>query len=143
MGYVLIQVLNLFVNQILPGAVLNRQHLTGEVMRRYREPFPTIGSRRAIRVFPTLLPVEGKPVASRQFFEQIEKGLATLMQPALWIKATPGLVSPEKRILYVKQRLPQLEVKEFGPGLHYLQEDNPERIAGLLVEWIREHKLGG
>lgn len=141
-GYVMIQVLNLFVNQLLPGAVVNRHHLTEEVMRRYREPFPTVASRRAIRVFPTLLPVEGKPRESREFFQQIEAGLASMRHPVLWIKATPGLVSPEQRILSVKQKLPQLEVNDFGPGLHYLQEEDPERIARLLVDWIRKHKLG-
>lgn len=139
-GYVMLQLLNLFVNHLLPGAVTNRHHLTGEVMRHYREPFPTVRSRRAIRVFPALLPVEGKPRDSHQFFEEIEAGLATLKHPALWIKATPGLVSPEKRILYVKRKLPQLAVKEFGPGLHYLQEDNPEQLVRLLVDWIRENR---
>jgi hypothetical protein len=34
-------------------------------------------------------------------------------------------------------------VKEFGPGLHYLQEDNPQKIAELIVEWMRTNKLAG
>jgi len=32
-------------------------------------------------------------------------------------------------------------IQDFGPGLHYLQEDDPGKIAGLLVNWIREHEL--
>ncbi len=56
-GYELIQVQNVFVEQVLPSAVFNKQNLSEEIMKHYREPFPTIESRKPIRRFPEMLPL--------------------------------------------------------------------------------------
>jgi haloalkane dehalogenase len=138
LGHLLIQVMNVFVNQLLPGAVVNRSNMTAEVMRRYRAPFPTVRSRRAVRVFPQLIPIEGEPAESDAFFRETLAGLPGLNIPLLYIRATPGLVGLERLVLGLKERLPRLVVKEFGPGLHYIQEDDPDKVARLLEEWIRE-----
>jgi haloalkane dehalogenase len=145
-GYLMIQVMNFFVNKILPGSVAQRKNMTEEIMRHYREPFPTIRSRRAIRAFPQHLPIECKPPESYEFIEAIEQRLPAAKFPVLWIKATPGAIISEiteYHLITLKARLPQLEVKEFGPGLHYLQEDDPQKIAELIVEWMRTNKLAG
>jgi haloalkane dehalogenase len=143
-GYLLIQVMNIFVNKVLPRSVVQSKNMTKEIMRRYREPFPTIASRRAVRVFPQLLPIECRPVESHAFIEEIELKLPAAKFPVLWIKATPGAIISENtvyRLIALKARLPQLEVKEFGPGLHYLQEDDPEKIVELIVEWMRTNNM--
>ena len=140
LGYFMIQVLNFFVNRLLPGAVINKKNLTDEVMRRYREPFPTVKSRRAIRRFPQLIPIEGKPRESFEFIKEIERKLSAVSFPALWIKATPGAIitkDTEYHLLALKEKLPQLAVKDFGPGLHYLQEDDPDKLACIITEWVR------
>ncbi len=145
-GYLMIQVMNLFVNKTLPGSVVQRKNMTKEIMRHYREPFPTIRSRRAIRVFPQLLPIECRPPESHAFIEEIEQRLPAAKFPVLWIKASPGTIVSEitkYRLIMLKARLPQLEVKEFGPGLHYLQEDNPEKIAEFIVDWMRLNNITG
>jgi haloalkane dehalogenase len=145
-GYLMIQVMNFFVNKVLPGSVVRRDNMTKEIMSHYREPFPTIRSRRAIRAFPQLLPIECRPAESYEFIEEIEQRLPTAKFPALWIKASPGMVISEiteYRLIMLKARLPQLDVKEFGPGLHYLQEDDPKKIAEFIVEWMRlNNKIG-
>lgn len=143
LGYVMIQVMNLFVNTILPGSVMQREHMSEEVMRRYREPFPTIGSRKAIRAFPKLLPIAGKPQESDAFIEEVQKKLQTVKFPALWIKATPGAIiskETEYHLHILQKTLPQLIIKDFGPGVHYLQEDGPEKIADLIIEWVRQSR---
>lgn len=145
-GYLMIQVMNFFVNRLLPASVVNKNNLTKEVMQRYRKPFPTVKSRRAIRKFPQLIPVEGKPRESFEFINEINEKLARVTSPALWIKATPGAILREEtayRLLVLKEKLPQLVVRYFGPGLHYLQEDDPEKIVRLLVNWMREYGLVG
>ncbi len=145
-GYLMIQVMNLFVNKMLPGSVVQRKNMTKETMRHYREPFPTIRSRRAIRVFPQLLPIECRPPESHAFIEEIEQRLSAAKFPVLWIKASPGTIVSEitkYRLIMLKARLPQLEVKEFGPGLHYLQEDDPEKIAEFIVDWMRLNNITG
>lgn len=144
-GYALIQVMNLFVNKLLPGAVLRKEHMTAEIMRRYREPFPTVASRRAIRMFPQLLPIECVPRESADFIEDIQQRLSSLTMPVLWIKANPGLIVTENtlyHLLLLRDRVRRLDVKDFGPGLHYLQEDNPGRLARLLLGWLDENRLG-
>jgi hypothetical protein len=37
--------------------------------------------------------------------------------------------------------MPRLAVKEFGSGLHYLQEEDPRRLAELIAEWIKGQNL--
>jgi haloalkane dehalogenase len=141
LGYLLIQVMNLFVNKVLPVAVLQKDNMSEEVMRHYRRPFPTIASRRAIRAFPKLLPIEGRPSESDAFFEDLQQKLHNLKFPALWIRAFPGMLlshDTEYHLHLLRGRLPQLIIKEFGPGLHYLQEDNPVRIADLIAEWMQQ-----
>jgi haloalkane dehalogenase len=145
LGYLMIQVMNLFVNTVLPGSVLHRENVSEEVMRHYREPFPTIGSRKAIRAFQQLLPIAGRPAESDAFIEEIQNKLQSVKFPILWIKATPGaIVSKETEYhLHILQKmLPQLIIKDFGPGLHYLQEDDPAKIADLLTEWVHQFRRG-
>jgi haloalkane dehalogenase len=145
-GYFMIQVMNIFVNKVLPGSVVHRRNMTKEIMHHYREPFPTVRSRRAIRIFPQLLPIEGKPAESYEFIEEVEQRLPAAKFPILWIKASPGMVISkitDYHLIMLKTRLPQLEVREFGPGLHYLQEDDPGKITELIVEWLRSNNMGG
>jgi len=146
LGYFMNQVMNFFVDIVLPGGVARKENMTKEIMRRYREPFPTIGSRRAIKVFPQLIPIAGEPEESSGFIEELEQMLPGAKFPVMWIKAAPGVLitdNTEYHLTALKARLAQLEVKDFGPGLHYLQEDDPDKIVELLVEWIRAHKLTG
>jgi haloalkane dehalogenase len=144
LGHVLIQVMNVFVNNVLPGAVLRKDNMTEEVMHHYRSPFPTIGSRRAIRAFPILLPIEGNPSESDVFLEDIQQRIQNIKIPALWIKAVPGAVlssNTEYHLHLLQGQLPQLTIKDFGLGLHYLQEENPEKIVELITQWMHENIL--
>jgi pimeloyl-ACP methyl ester carboxylesterase len=143
-GYFMIQVMNFFVNKILPGSVVRKENMTREVMDQYRQPFPTVASRRPVRVFPQLIPIEGLPETSRLFIEEIEDSLRRLDLPVLWIKASPGAIitrNTDYRLVALTARLPRLSVVEFGPGLHYLQEDDPKRLAELITGWIKGHNL--
>ena len=141
LGYVMIQVLNIFVNKLLPQTVLNKEHMTEQVMQSYHEPFPTIRSRRAVRAFPQLIPFEGKPQESFELLKELEAGLEFLHQPVLLIQATPGLLVSPARVRWLKEKIPQLSVAQFGRGLHFIQEDNPDKISALIGEWIRAKKL--
>jgi haloalkane dehalogenase len=143
-GYIVLQLMNLFINVLLPRLVARRKNMTKEIMRHYREPFPSVASRKAVRVFPQLVPIDGKPEESYEFIEQIEQKLYGTRFPILWIKATPGMLvsgNTEYRLTALKARLKRLEVREFGPGLHFLQEDDPDKISGLIVDWMRANKL--
>ncbi len=143
-GYLLNQVMNFFVDRVIPATIMNKENLTAEIMRRYREPFPSAGSRRAIRQFPCLLPIEGKPKESWLFIKNVEEKLPLLKSPVLWIRAAPGVIiskETEYHLIELSARLPQLVVMDFGPGLHYLQEENPDKIADLILSWMRQYRM--
>lgn len=141
-GYQLIQVQNIFVEQILPTGVFNKENMTEEIMEHYREPFPTIESRKPIRRFPEMLPldpaVEGEVYSMIQILER--EALASFKFPMLLIKGNPGASISEKRSRWLKERIPDLVVKDIGPCLHYMQEDNPKDTGNYLLDWVKTFK---
>jgi haloalkane dehalogenase len=134
-GFFMIQVMNIFINQFIPAGVVSKENLTDEIMQGYREPFPTIKSRRAIRVFPKLLPINGRPHASAKIMKEIETGLSSLTCPMLWILNENGILL-EEDVLWLKEKIPQIETKNFGQGSHFMQEENPEKLSQILSDWL-------
>lgn len=144
-GYFVNQIMNFFVNEFIPAGVLHKENLSNEIMHHYRHPFPSVVSRKAVRAFPQVLPIEGRPDESCEFIERIEQKLPAVKSPVLWIRARPGMIITEDtayHLIALKERLPRLVVKEFGQGLHFLQEDDPDKVARIIVSWMRENKLG-
>lgn len=43
-----------------------------------------------------------------------------------------------RKLEELKDLLPSMSVKSFGPGHHFLAEENPARVVELVVEAIRE-----
>ena len=138
-GFIMIQVMNIFINQFIFAGVVNKENLTDEVMRGYREPFSTIKSRRAIRAFPKLLPIQGNPRASVEMMKEVENGLGSLSCPMLWILSEQGTLT-EKDIPWLREKIPQIETENFGNGRHFMQEDNPEKLSRIISDWILENK---
>jgi haloalkane dehalogenase len=135
-GYELIQVQNVFVEQVLPSAVFNKQNLSEEIMNHYREPFPTIESRKPIRRFPEMLPLDPNMEGEvYSIIQKLETALSEFRFPMLLIKGNPGAVIPESRVKWLKEKIKHLVVMDIGPGIHYLQEDNPEGIGNCILEW--------
>ena len=134
--YELIQVQNVFVEQVLPSAVFNKQNLSEEIMKYYREPFPTIESRKPIRRFPEMLPLDPN-VESEAYtvIQKLESALSEFKFPMLLVKGSPGAVIPESRVKWLQEKVPHLVVRDIGPGIHYLQEDNPKGIGNSIIEW--------
>lgn len=139
LGFFFVQVLNMMTKKVIP------EHcpITEEGLRHYLDAMPTIRSRRAMREFVGLNPLHGKPQASVDFIEGIRAALPSLEVPVTWLKATPGVVPsddypPSLRKLDELQRLlPSLVLEPFGPGHHFLAEENPARVVALVVEAIR------
>ena len=102
-----------------------------------------------MRDFVRLNPLHGKPEASVAFIEGIRAGLPRLTVPVTWLKAAPGVVPSDdyppslRKLEQLKQLLPHMDVKDFGPGHHFLAEENPARVVDLIVESIRAHSPQG
>lgn len=139
-GSVLNQGFNIMTKKLIP------EHcpISPDSLNHYINSFPTMGSRNAMASFPKLLPVEGKPKASYDFFVELQRGLRSFKAPVMWIKATPGVVPSDdyppqrKRLDEVRALIPHMVIKQFGPGHHFLAEERPERVVELVSGWINE-----
>lgn len=138
LGYLLIQIMNGFVKQFIPQNIHNKLKLTPEVINGYQNPFPTIASRKAIRCFPSMIPVEGKPAESAAFFHVLEERINELKQPFLFILSNPGMGNVDhSKIDFLKSRIQNFEFKHLGPAGHYIQEDIPEVLTEELLGWLK------
>jgi haloalkane dehalogenase len=125
---------NLFVERVLPGSI--QRTLTAEEVQAYREPFPTPESRRPVLAFPRLLPVGGEPADMHALLEAAHAALRASHYPKLLFCGDPGaLVSPAFAAEFAAG-LVDCDLVRLGSGLHYLQEDHPERIGRSVAHWI-------
>jgi haloalkane dehalogenase len=140
LGFVFVQMLNMMTKKVIP------EHcpITDEGMQYYLDSMPTVRSRRAMLEFIRLNPLHGKPQASIDFMERIRTALPRLRVPVTWLKATPGVVPSDdyppslRKLDELHKLLPQLDVKAFGPGHHFLAEENPGRVVELITDTIRQ-----
>jgi haloalkane dehalogenase len=142
-GFVAVQVFNILTKKLIP------QHcpITDDGMQYYLDSAPTVRSRRAQLAFVRLNPLHGKPRESVQFIEDIRGRLPDLNVPVTWFMPSPGVIvsgdypPSQAKFETFKTLIPHLEVKEFGFGHHFLAEENPQRVAELVSETIREKGL--
>ena len=132
--------MNLMINKLIP------EHcpISEESLQYYRDSVPTYKSKKAIGDFPKMLPTNGKPEESYHFAMELQDGLKNIGFPLLWIKADPGVMVSNnnpiglKRLEDLQSQLPSMEIRDFGTGYHFLTEENPEKVANMVSEWINE-----
>ena len=125
---------NVFIEQVLPKACV--RPLTEAEMNHYREPFLVPESRQPMLSFPNELPIENHPadvVAQvRAYMDWLTKSTV----PKLLFFGAPGvLVTVDDAARYART-FPNCRAVDIGPGLHYLQEDNPELIGRSIANWM-------
>lgn len=126
---------NVFVEQILPGAVL--AGLAPEAMAAYRAPFPDPASRRPVLAWPREIPVGDRPADVVAIVNAYREALVRSKHPKLMFAATPGAIGTADAVAWCRANLPELEVVDLGPGIHYLQEDHPDAIGRGLAAFVR------
>jgi len=124
---------NLFIERVLPGAVV--RELTQEEMDRYREPFPDIASRKPIWRWFSQVPIEGTPSDVADVVATYNRWLQQSGLPKLLFYGHPGAALPAPHVDWCRQHLNNLKTVDIGPGIHYLQEDNPHLIGSELAAW--------
>jgi haloalkane dehalogenase len=115
-GETLVLEQNVFIEKVLPGAIVRK--LGDEEMNAYRAPHPTPESRR-----PILAPNE--------------RWLAESPLPKLLFTCEPGILVPTHVVEWAKKTFRNLETVALGKGLHYVQEDHPEAIGDGVKAWRR------
>lgn len=133
-GWVLIAVLNVFVRQLLPKAIV--RPLTAEERRRYAEPYPTVASRKPLWRWPNEIPIDGEPADVHAVVSEYSRRLQASDLPKLLFHADPGGIIGPGELAWCRANLKNLETVDIGSGIHYLQEDNPHRIGSELARWF-------
>ncbi len=126
---------NMFVEQTLPGAMIRK--LTEEEMNYYREPFKDPAHRKPVWRWPNELPTEGEPADVVEAVTTYNQKLQQSALPKLLFYATPGGLIDEQMIEWCRENLKNLKTIDIGPGIHFLQEDNPHLIGSELVSWYK------
>ena len=126
---------NVFVEQVLPGAVT--RGLTETEMAQYRAPFKDPESRKPVWRWPNEIPIAGEPADVVQAVSDYHKWLQASDVPKLFFHATPGALVGAEVADLVKKSLKNLKAVDLGEGLHFLQEDHPHRIGEELAAWYK------
>ena len=124
---------NLFVEAVLPGAVL--RDLAPEEMEEYRRPFREPGEdRRPTLTWPREIPLGGEPADVVRIVENYARWMATSEVPKLFVNADPGaiLIGPQRERCRAWPNQTEVTV----PGNHFVQEDSADAIGRALADWL-------
>jgi haloalkane dehalogenase len=128
---------NLFVESVLPGAILRR--LSEEEMAAYRAPFVNAGEdRRPTVTWPRQIPVEGEPP---EVVTDCGRWLAEGRIPKLFINAEPGakLTRRQREFCRTWRNHSGVTVE----GIHFVQDDSPDKIGEALAGFVRSLRNDG
>jgi haloalkane dehalogenase len=126
---------NAFIEEYLPGLVV--RDLTEAEMDAYRAPFRDPASRFPILSWPRQVPIDGEPRDSFVAISNYNAWLERTRVPRLHLYAKPGSLNPPELVAALAARCRAYETAYIGPGLHYVQEDQPEAIGRAVADWRR------
>ncbi len=110
--------------------VVHKERLNREVLTPYTAPFETLAARKALIKAGSGLSIKG--------LAQIKKKLPALEAPLRLIYGENDRVLPDvaKTMQRIKRTHPQAELTALPNCGHFLQEDEPERVAELIAEFF-------
>jgi len=124
---------NLFVEAVLPGAVL--RDLDETEMTEYRRPFTQPGEdRRPTLTWPRQIPIEGEPADVVEIVATYAAWLAECDVPKLFVDAKPGAIlrGHARDVCSAWPNQKSIQVT----GSHFIQEDSPDEIGRGIAEWL-------
>jgi len=124
---------NIFVERVLPGAVL--RDLTEEEMDAYRRPFLIPGEdRRPTLTWPRQIPIDNEPADVAALVAGYADWLAASRGiPKLFVNAEPGAILTGSQREFCRTWPNQTEVTV--AGIHFIQEDSPDQIGAAIANW--------
>ncbi len=125
---------NMFVERVLPGAVI--REMTDTEMDHYRKPYLEPGEdRRPTLTWPRMIPIEGEPPEVCRIADDYGAWLSTCDVPKLFINADPGsiLTGPQREFCRSWPNQTEVTVK----GTHFVQEDSPDEIGQAVAEFVK------
>jgi haloalkane dehalogenase len=125
---------NFFIEKVLPGAMLRK--LSAEEMAEYRRPFAEPGEgRRPTLTWPREIPIEGDPADVTAIVDAYAEWLKTSNVPKLFLKAEPGAILADDRLVNLVRGWPALTEKTVA-RIHFVQEDSPDEIGRAIAGWM-------
>jgi haloalkane dehalogenase len=134
-GWFMISVMNMFVKQILPQAMV--RELSTDEKAYYGAPFSTVSSRKPVRQWPLEIPIDGKPADMQKVVSDYSRWLQETELPKLLFYASPGGIIEATTLAWCRENLPNLQTVDIGEGIHFVQEDNPHLIGEELANWYQ------
>ena len=125
---------NMFVERVLPGAVI--RDMTEAEMNEYRKPYLAEGEdRRPTLTWPRQIPIEGEPENVCRIVDDYGAWLAQSDVPKLFINAAPGSILTGEQRDFCRTWPNQTEVTV--NGIHFVQEDSPDEIGHAVAEFVK------
>ena len=122
---------NLFVEQILPGAVIRQ--LDPDELDEYRRPFLDPARRAPTPAWPRELPLDGEPTDVVEIVTDYGAWLAASEVPKLLVNAEPGVLIAGASLDFCRAWPNQTEVTV--AGRRFIQEDSPHEIGKAIADW--------
>ena len=96
---------NYFIEEILPNAIIRK--LSDKEMAEYRRPFAKSGEgRRPTLTWPREIPIDGEPADVSAIAAAYADWLGTSNVPKLFLKAEPGAILTNDRLVNLVRRWP-------------------------------------
>lgn len=125
---------NIFVERVLPGAVLRQ--LTEAEMAVYRRPYLNAGEdRRPTLTWPREIPIDDEPADVVAIVEAYGQWLASSDVPKLFINADPGGILTGSQREFCRSWPNQEEITVRGN--HFIQEDSPDEIGTAIANFVK------
>jgi len=125
---------NAFIERVLPGSVV--RGVPEATMAHYRAPFAQPAAREPMWRFPNEIPIGGEPADVYAMACAYHDWLLQTELPKLMFKASPGALISEERARWYEARLKNCMTVDLGPGVHYVQEDNPAAIGVAVRDFV-------
>ncbi len=126
---------NHFVEVVLPGFI--SRDLDSVAHDYYRQPFLDMSSRKPINQWPNEMPIGGEPTDVAEAVAAYNAWLLETETPLLFLYAVPGALNPPDVVDWWAERAKNMETVFIGPGLHFVQEDQPYAIGRAISDWYR------
>jgi haloalkane dehalogenase len=123
---------NFFIEVVLPKSIIRK--LSDEEMAAYRAPFREREARLPTLQWPRELPIEGAPADVVKIVESYGEWLAGNDLPKLFINADPGAQVVGRIRDFCRAWPNQREITV--SGIHFIQEDSPDRIGAAIGEFV-------
>ncbi len=128
---------NVFIEGILPGAILRKLSL--EEHDAYRAPFREAGEgRRPMLTWPRQIPIAGEPKDVADIAAQYAAWLVQSAVPKLFVNAEPGSILTGRQRETCRRFPNQTEIT--AKGAHFIQEDSPHEIGAAVAHFVQRLK---